>query len=76
MPYITTEVDVDVNLEDFDDDQITEEYEARGLGLTPGQNDKDGMIEAIREIYYLRRVGKPYEHELNKLICDTLGVVA
>lgn len=69
MPYIT------VDLDQFDDDDIAEEYEARGLGLTPGQNDNHGMVEAIKEIYQLRRMGKSYENELNKLICDTLGVI-
>ena len=71
MPYITTEVEVDVNLGDFDDDDIIEEYKSRGF-------DIDGELqfkEAVNEIYQLRRLGKPFENELNKLICDTLGVV-
>jgi hypothetical protein len=70
MPYI------DIDLCDFDDDEIANEYEARGLGLTPGYSNRDSMVQAINEIYHLRRMGRPYEHELNKLICDTLGVVA
>ena len=69
MPYITTEVEVDVDLGDFDDDDIREEYEARGL------SDEPVMQEALTEIYQLRRLGKPFENELNKLICDALGVV-
>ena len=69
MPYITTEVEVEVDLGDFDDDDIREEYEARGL------SDKLVMQEALTEIYQLRRLGKSYENELNKLICDALGVV-
>jgi hypothetical protein len=69
MPYI------DIDLDEFDDDEIADEYEARGLGLTPGQSNRDSMVESIREIYHLRRMGRPYENELNKLICDTLGVV-
>jgi len=71
MPYITTEVEVDVGLEDFDDDDIIEEYKSRGFNI-------DGELEfkeALTEIYQLRRLGKPYEFELNKLICDALGVV-
>lgn len=69
MPYITTEVEIDVDLDDFDDDDIREEYEARGL------SDKPEFREALTEIYQLRRLGKPFENELNKLICDALGVV-
>jgi hypothetical protein len=60
----------DIDLEDFSDDEIIQEYESRGL--SPGQR----IEEALTEIYRLRRLGKPYENELNKLICDTLGVVA
>lgn len=69
MPYITTEVEVEVDLGDFDDDDIREEYEARGL------SDKPEFKETLTEIYQLRRLGKPFENELNKLICDALGVV-
>ena len=63
MPY------VDIDLEDFDDDEIIEEYNARGL------SEESTVREALTEIYQLRRLGKPYENELNKLICDALGVV-
>ncbi len=61
MPYITTEVDVDLG--DFDDD------------ISRGLSDKLVMQEALTEIYQLRRLGKSCENELNKLICDALGVV-
>jgi len=71
MPYITTEVEVDVGLEDFDDDDIIEEYKSRGFSTDCELEFK----EALTEIYQLRRMGKPYENELNKLICDALGVV-
>ena len=71
MPYITTEVEVDVDLDCFDDDDIIEEYKSRGFDI----NGEHEFNEALTEIYQLRRLGKPYENELNKLICDALGVV-
>jgi hypothetical protein len=71
MPYITTEVDVDINLDCFDDDDIIEEYKSRGFDI----NGELEFKEAVNEIYQLRRLGKPFENELNKLICDALGVV-
>jgi hypothetical protein len=71
MPYITTEVEIDVDLDCFDDDDIIEEYKSRGFDI----NGEHQFNEALTEIYQLRRLGKPYENELNKLICDTLGVV-
>jgi hypothetical protein len=71
MAYITTEVEVDVNLGDFDDDDIIEEFKSRGFDI----NGEHKFKEALSEIYQLRRMGKPYENELNNLICDALGVV-
>ena len=64
MPY------VDIDLSDFEDDEIIEECELRGL------NGRQDYLDALTEIYQLRRLGKPYENELNKLICDALGVVS
>lgn len=65
---------VDVDLEDFDDDEIEAEYEARGLGLTNGQKSKDDLIVAIEKIHQLRRLGKDFSHQLDALIQDALGV--
>ncbi len=65
MPY----VDIDIELEEFDDDEIIEEYELRGLG------NRQQYLDGLTEIYQLRRLGKSFENELNKLICDNLGVV-
>lgn len=62
-------VEVDVDLQDFSDDEIIEEYELRGLG------SRREYLDGLSEIYQLRRLGKPYENELNKIICDALGVV-
>jgi hypothetical protein len=63
MPY------VDIDLSDFEDDEIIEECELRGLG------GRQEYLDGLTEIYQLRRLGKPFENELNKLICDALGVV-
>jgi hypothetical protein len=63
MPY------VDIDLSDFEDDEIIEECELRGLG------GRQEYLDGLSEIYQLRRLGKPFDNELNKLICDNLGVV-
>lgn len=57
------------DLEDFSDQEIVQECEARGIG------DVYTIKQALVDIYQLSRLGKPYENELNKLICDALGVV-
>ena len=63
-------VEVDKDLEDFSDDEIVEEYELRRwLG------GRQAYLDGLTEIHQLRRLGKSFENELNKLICDNLGVV-
>ena len=66
MPYIH----VDVDLEDFDDDEIAAEYESRNLGDASGWDDQE-MLTKIwihdregrkEEAYALMR-----EYVLNKL---------
>ena len=63
-------INVDVDLDDFSDDEIIREFAKRDLSITYTE-----FMEAVTEIYQLRRLGKPYETELDKFISDTLGVV-
>ena len=43
MAYVTKSVDIDINLEDFDDDEIYEEYHGRGL------RDREDDVDEISE---------------------------
>ena len=63
-------INVDVDLDDFSDDEIIREFAKRDLSITYTE-----LMEAVTEIYHLRRLGKPYVTELDKFISDTLGVV-
>ena len=65
---IYTEVEVDVDLGDFDTDDLIEELENRGSGADYG-NGKE-LLEAI---YEKRRLGKDYQSELDQLIYLGLG---
>jgi hypothetical protein len=73
MPTVYTEVEVDVELSDFDDDDLIEEVERRRLGvdLSP-----DNAKELIEKIYHLRRLGRDYEQELDQLIYAVTGRAA
>lgn len=67
---IYTEVEVDVNLSDFDTDDLLEELESRGEWL-PG--DSKAIAESI---WLKRRVGRTdYEAELDQLIYASLGKI-
>jgi hypothetical protein len=68
---IYTEVEVDVDLSDFDTDDLIEELESRGHG---GGEFGDGK-DILMAIYEKRRLGKDYQTELDQLIWLGLGKV-
>lgn len=76
MTYRTiyTEVEVDVDLGDFETDDLIEELESRGADLFTDY-DTDGK-EILEAIYYKRRLGRTdYEKELDQLIYYSLGKI-
>ena len=66
---IYTEVEVDVNLSDFDTDDLIEELESRGSGALDYGDGK----EVLEVIYLKRRLGQDYQQELDQLIWLGLG---
>lgn len=70
---IYTEVEVDVDLADFDTDDLLEELESRGaLPVEAEYNTK----ELLESIWRKRRVGRAdYQTELDQLIYAGLGKV-
>lgn len=68
---IYTEVEVDVDLDQFDTDDLIEELESRGTGVTDYSNGK----EVLQSIYEKRRLGQDYQQELDQLIWLGLGRV-
>lgn len=73
MATIYTEVEVDVDLDDFDTDDLLEELERRGNLPIEGSEYAKGILE---QIYYLRRQGQTWEHLMDGLIYAALGRVA
>ena len=68
---IYTEVEVDVNLSDFETDDLIEELESRGSAVTEYGDGK----EVLQSIYEKRRLGQDYQTELEQLIWLGLGKV-
>ena len=68
---IYTEVEVEVDLGDFDTDDLIEELESRGHGSGEFGDGK----EILMAIYEKRRLGKDYQTELDQLIWLGLGKV-
>ena len=65
------EVEVDVDLSDFETDDLIEELESRGAGATDYGDGK----EILQSIYEKRRLGQDYQQELDQLIWLGLGRV-
>ena len=66
--YITTEIDVE--LDDFDTEDLLEELESRGSLPVTG-NAK----EIVESIYLKRRLSQDYQTELDQLIYTVLGKI-
>ena len=64
------EVELEVDMDDFEDHELLEELDKRNILVGVA-----GM-QMINEIYETRKVGKPYDHLLDKLIYETIGRVA
>jgi len=67
---VYTEVEVDVDLVDFDTDDLLEELENRG-SLPPDGNGN--AKELIEQMYYLHRQGQDCTHMLDGLFYSVLG---
>ena len=70
MPTVYTEVEVDVDLVDFDTNDLLDELERRGELPVEEHGDARNIVE---QIYYLRRQAQPWEHLMDPLIYSVLG---
>ena len=72
MTYKTvyTEVEVEVDLADFDTDDLIEELEGRGKGIEVASQSG---TELLTSIYEKRRLGQDYQRELDELIYVGIG---
>lgn len=71
MPYVN--IDVDVDLDDFDTDELIDELERRGHDYNTRGVDADRARDLLEEIYQSRKTGQPYEQKLDQLIWYVLG---
>jgi hypothetical protein len=65
------EIEVDIDLEDFDDSDILEEMELRGLAVGASGDGR----ELLTAIWIKRRQGQDYQTELDQLIYAGLGKI-
>lgn len=70
MATIYTEVEVDVDLDDFDTFDLIDELERRDVAMAM-QNK-----QLIQQIHEARQLGKDYQKLLDDLIYETIGRIA
>jgi hypothetical protein len=71
MPYVS--VDVDVDLTDFETDELIEELDRRGNDYNTHGVNADEARELLEQLYQARRSGEPYHDQLDQLIWSVLG---
>jgi hypothetical protein len=59
MTWITVEVDVDIS--EFDDSAIEEEYNSRGLGDQPSESEDREELMAIRQLVLSSKSKEAYK---------------
>jgi len=71
MPSVTlhkdVEVEIDVDLEEFDDEDLLDELASRGIGMS------SESVEILKQIWQLRRTNQPYDHLMDDLIGSAIG---
>ena len=68
---VYTEVEVEVDLTDFDTEDLLEELEDRGE--LPKSNGPYNSNQLLEQIWILRRNGKDYQRQLDDLIYAVTG---
>lgn len=74
MARIETYVEVDVELDEFDDEELLEEIERRNLSV--GDINPDEARRLLEDIYYKRVMNKDFTAELDRYFYLTLGRIA
>ena len=66
-------MNIDIELEDFDDDDLIKEVKSRGFHVF--EDYTTSTDEDLEQIYLLRRRGLPYDHLMDAYIYQILGKV-
>lgn len=75
MVYRYVNAEVEIDLSEFDTDELIEELENRGQDYNDRYVDADEMRNVLTKIWQKRREGKDYQSELDALIYGVLGKV-
>ena len=73
MPYRYVTAEVEVNLSEFDTDDLIEELESRGVDYNTQGVDGDEMRSVLEQVWLRRRQSQDYQAQLDSLIYGVLG---
>jgi hypothetical protein len=74
--YVTVTAEAEVNLSEFDTDDLIEELERRGNDYNTTGVDGDQARQMLELIYDLRRQGQDYQRILDDLIYYVIGRIS
>lgn len=74
MRYKTVTVDVDIDLSEFNTDDLLEELDLRGHGVASGPGPYNSK-ELVEQIWMLQRNGRDYQRQLDDLIYTVTGCI-
>lgn len=75
MPYVYKEVEVEIDIDDFDTNELIEELERRGVDYNTNGVDGDEMRGVLEQVWLRRRQGQDYQADLDRLIYGVLGKI-
>lgn len=73
--YVTIQAEAEVDLSEFDTDDLIEELESRGLDFNTRGVDADQARAMLERIYQRRRLGQDYQQDLSDFIYYVLGKI-
>jgi len=68
-------VEVEVDLDQFDDDELLREVAERGIGISVPEGEGSETHQLITTIWLKRRLGVDYDADIDKLIYHVIGKV-
>ena len=66
-------VEVEVDLDQFDDDELLDEVAARNLGIAVTEAEGSETHQLITTIWLKRRLGVDYDADIDALIYHVIG---
>jgi len=73
MPTVYKDVEIEIELDDFSDDELLSELKNRDLIADFEGCSSERTRELLETIWHQRRTGQNYEYALDRLIWVTLG---